>query len=559
MTELRLQPGIELAGYRIVRFVARGGMGSVYEATQLSLDRRVALKFISDDLGVDEPFRARFRREARSAAAIDDPHILPVYEAGELPDGRLFLAMRFVDGPDLSTLLQQHGAMELRQALDVLGQVAEALDAAHACGLVHRDVKPANVMLDPRRGSWHAYLTDFGLAKPDEQVSEHTATGELLGTVDYMAPELIDGQPFDARADVYAFGCLAYRCLTGELPYGRETRAATMMAHLNAPIPRPSAIVAGLPPSADLMVEKAMQKDPALRVSSAGALMRWALVEVAPDGGMHNGADERPTEQATLHTATVRAPRARTPRSAPPPVLKPVTSAAAGSAHRTRPALVIAVLALLVAVAAAGVTFGFLARSGDGTAGGHSLANRPAAVVAGGSSSTSSTTGTRTLSRTSTTITGSEANTAAVESESFEGPGYTAEVPAGWSTVEDGAPKQGYTESKWQNRGEAADYALIDASGTQSGKLTPTQEAAPVHRDLEQEPGYEELAYSPIQLGDTPAQEWVFRVAGSQRVDYFFQRCGSGFAVLGSTPASQFQQWAASFRALALSVKGSCE
>ena len=313
MSEDLLQPGTELAGYRIERFVARGGMGAVYEATQLSLDRRVALKFISGGLGADERFRERFRREARSAAAIDHPHILPVYEAGELDDGRLFLAMRFVDGPDLSSMLKEQGPLDAEQTIAVLTQIGEALDAAHQRGLVHRDVKPANVMLEAREPGWHAYLTDFGLAKPDEQTGEHTAPGELLGTIDYMAPEQINGEPLDGRADVYSFGCMVYRCLTGELPYRRDTHTATLMAHANAPIPLPSGAVAGLPAPLDVVVQRAMEKDPNRRARSAGALMRWASTQLhAEPVSVSPTTDDSPTEETVVRTA-------RPPREPRPP------------------------------------------------------------------------------------------------------------------------------------------------------------------------------------------------------------------------------------------------
>jgi serine/threonine protein kinase len=316
-----LAPGAELAGYRIERFVARGGMGAVYEATQLSLERRVALKFISRQLGSDERFRERFRREARSSAAIDHPNILPVYEAGELPDGSLFLALRFVDGPDLSSLLREQGPLEPREALTILTQVANALDAAHERGIVHRDVKPANVLLEKHDQSWHAYLADFGLAKPNEQYSEQTQPGEMLGTVDYMAPEQINGGSLDGRADVYSFGCMVYRCITSELPYKRETRTATMLAHVNAPVPVPSHVVAGLPDFFDVVVARAMEKDPDKRAPSAGALMRWVATQleagnplaVPLDDGdpIKSGADAGPRHRllrASLFNAALYTP-----------------------------------------------------------------------------------------------------------------------------------------------------------------------------------------------------------------------------------------------------------
>jgi len=287
-----LAPGDELAGYRIVRFISRGGMGAVYEAIQLSLDRRVALKFIARELGAEEHFRDRFRREARAGAAIDHPNILPVYEAGELPDGLLFLALRYVDGPDLSSLLREQGPLDVSDAVAVLTQLGNALDAAHDRGFIHRDVKPANVLLERHERGWHAFLADFGLAKPNAEASEHSVAGEMLGTVDYMAPEQINGGQLDRRADVYSFGCVAYRCLTGEPPYKRETRTATLLAHINAPVPVPSEKAAQLPEPLDVVVARALEKDPDKRAPSAGALMRWAAAQPVLRGVSEQGADE---------------------------------------------------------------------------------------------------------------------------------------------------------------------------------------------------------------------------------------------------------------------------
>ena len=297
MAEETLAPGTEFAGYyRIERYVARGGMGEVYEATQLALDRRVALKLITPRFGMDDSFRDRFRREARSAAAIDHTNILPVYDAGEDNQGRLYLATRFIDGPDLSSLLKEQGPLDVEQTISILRQIGQALDAAHGRGLVHRDVKPANVMLERVSDGWHAYLTDFGLAKPANEKSEHTASGEVLGTVDYMAPELINGAPADSRIDIYSFGCMVYRCLTGELPYRRDSTTATMIAHANAPIPLPSDAISGVPVPLDLVVQRAMEKDPEKRARSAGALMRWA------QGQLDSGA--MPTSQVTEDAPT---------------------------------------------------------------------------------------------------------------------------------------------------------------------------------------------------------------------------------------------------------------
>jgi serine/threonine-protein kinase len=206
--------------------------------------------------------------------------------------------MKLVNGPDLRSLLRERGALPVAEAVPILLQVGQALDAAHEKGLVHRDVKPANVMLEPHASGWHAYLADFGLAKPGETGSEHTAPGELLGTVDYMAPEQIEGRPVDGRADVYSFGCVAYKCLTDELPYPRESRMATLMAHSNAPVPAPSALVPGLPRPLNVVVSRAMEKDPDRRARSAGALMRWAAAEISEGAAASaDVTEDTPTEE----------------------------------------------------------------------------------------------------------------------------------------------------------------------------------------------------------------------------------------------------------------------
>jgi len=218
--------GTTFAGYRIEDLVGRGGMGVVYRATDLSLERPVALKLITPDLAEDERFRSRFLREPRLAASLDHPNVIPIYEAGE-HDGQLYLAMRFVAGSDLRTLLDSEGKLGPERTLAILAQVAGALDAAHRRALVHRDVKPANVLLD---GDGHVYLTDFGITKQLGGAS--TDTGRVVGTLDYLAPEQIRGEPVDGRTDCYALGCVLYECLAGKPPFRRATEAETMWAHM---------------------------------------------------------------------------------------------------------------------------------------------------------------------------------------------------------------------------------------------------------------------------------------------------------------------------------------
>lgn len=312
----QIEPGTELAGHRVERLIGRGGMGSVYEAVQISLERRVALKVIAPELGADDEFRERFRHEARAAAAIEHPHLLPVYETGELPGGELFISMRFVEGGDLETRLRALGRLPPAEAVPLLAQLAEALDAAHAAGFVHRDVKPANVLLEGRGDASRAYLADFGLARGAESTLPSTQTGRLLGSLDYMAPEQIADRALDARVDVYAFGGTLYRVLSGQVPYPRDNQAAKLVAHRDAPVPRPSALAAGLDPAFDRAVSWAMAKDRDSRAASAGAVMERLVADLGGSGtrgeaateSIDLGAEARTEEQRVSSSVTSRRP-----------------------------------------------------------------------------------------------------------------------------------------------------------------------------------------------------------------------------------------------------------
>ncbi len=264
MSAAGLDPGSEFDGYRIDRVIGRGGMGVVYAATEVALGRHVALKVMAPMLADDAQFRARFQRESRLAAAIGHAHVVPVYRAGE-SGGRLFLAMQLIDGPSLDVLIP----LAAPRAARLLDQVAAALDAAHALGLVHRDVKPGNVLV---AAGDHAYVTDFGLAiARDERLggAPVTEVGDFAGSLDYTAPERIQGGAGDARADIYALGCLLYVALTGQVPFPRDSQAGTLFAHINDPVPLPSQVAPELAPY-DAVVARAMAKDPGARYATAG-------------------------------------------------------------------------------------------------------------------------------------------------------------------------------------------------------------------------------------------------------------------------------------------------
>ena len=267
-----LTTGDLLGGCRVEEVIARGGMGVVYRAVQLDLQRPVALKVIAGDHAGDPEFRERFERESRMAAAIDHPNVVPVYAAGE-DRGALYIVMRFVPGSDLHALIRSIGRLPAQRAAAIVAQVAAALDAAHAAGLVHRDVKPANVLLASDVD--HAYLSDFGLMRALDPQVPLTDSGRWMGTVDFAAPEQLSGERVDARSDVYSLGCVLFAALTGAPPFARGTVTATMLAHLHDPRPKPSA--SGAPRAFDRVIARALAKAPEDRYPSAGDLGRAAL------------------------------------------------------------------------------------------------------------------------------------------------------------------------------------------------------------------------------------------------------------------------------------------
>ncbi|HET7868898.1 MAG TPA: serine/threonine-protein kinase [Actinomycetota bacterium] len=220
--------GTELAGHRIVSVIGRGSMAVVYLAEHLRLGRRVALKVLDPETAEDEGFRDRFIRESRIAAGLDHPNVVTVYDAGEA-DGVLYLSMRYVEGTDLERLLRSETRLETSRAVSIISQCASALAAAHAEGLVHRDVKPADILLESQsHGGDRVFLADFGISKQLAPSTRLTRTGSLMGTVDYVAPEQIRGEDVDRRADIYSLGCVLYRCLTGEVPFPRTSEITTI-------------------------------------------------------------------------------------------------------------------------------------------------------------------------------------------------------------------------------------------------------------------------------------------------------------------------------------------
>jgi len=315
--------GSQIAGYRLEEQVGRGGMAVVFRAYEARLDRNVALKILAPGLAADDAFRKRFIRESRIAAAVDHPNIIPVFDAGEA-DGVLFIAMRFVNGPDVRTLLDTEGALPVARAVDIVTQVASALDAAHARGLVHRDVKPGNMLLDTTAGGGrqdHVYLSDFGLGKQTlEELGQSglTAQGQFLGTLDYMAPEQVEGGRVDGRADLYALACATFELLSGSPPFRREAGMAVVWAKLSESPPLLSTRRTDLPAAVDSVMSRAMAKEPAARYRTCGEFAA-ALRDACGLGPAAPQPPAKPPRQATQIAIPFRPPATPEPSAAPKP------------------------------------------------------------------------------------------------------------------------------------------------------------------------------------------------------------------------------------------------
>jgi hypothetical protein len=340
----RLAEGALLDEVRIERLLDTGGMGEIYLAEDTRLGRRVAIKVLPEHLAQDESFRRRFERESRIAASLDHPNVVTVYSSGNV-DGVVYIAMRYVPGTNLGALMAR-GRVDRPTLLRILGQVAGALDAAHAIGLVHRDVKPGNILVrgDPDAGAiGEAYLADFGLAR--DVAGERTTEGHPMGTVHYVAPEQIQEQPTDGRADVYALGCVLFEGLTGRVPYPSEDARAELMAHLTEDPPSAGALDPSLPAQVDEVIRRALAKDPAGRYPGCGALVAAAAEALSHTAPVPVRPDAAPTE-SLLVPSTGPAPGGTGGSSPPRPRPRWLVPVGAGAG--------LGVLAVVIALAVGG-------------------------------------------------------------------------------------------------------------------------------------------------------------------------------------------------------------
>jgi Protein kinase domain len=504
-------------------------MGVVYLALDERLGRQVALKVIAPDLVHDPEFQERFETEARSAAAIEHPNAVPIYSAGSV-DRNLYIAMRYVEGRDLREYLAEHGRLGLRDAAAVVVEVAAALDAAHAAGFVHRDVKPANILLTDSPGRGTAFLTDFGLTRGVGAQTQLTGTGQWIGTLDYVAPEQMAAGRVDARTDIYSLGCVLYEMLAGSVPYtGDEMQKLWRKANEGPP-----ALGRGGDHAFDPVLARALARDPERRYRSAGDLGRaasaaaGARVEaptersvatgVAAAGLVEAATPPRPFRATPYDRSTMQMPR-------PAPMRKKRRSALAGTA------IVVCAVAI-----AGGLVAGALLLAGDGGIRSSTIVRKEPAAV------------------TTTTAADEEAE-AAPEDAGFEGDGpearasaggaegrepfygsfYSVTVPAGWAQeeFEDWAGDGSYIENTW-NSPDGSEALKIDMSPGEP--KDPTESAETIAADLEAA-GQTVYSISPgVLRGGLLGTELAFRADSSppERSDFFFELDDNGFAVLGS-------------------------
>jgi serine/threonine-protein kinase len=319
-----LVEGTPFGRYRLVELLGRGGMGEVWRAFDTAIDRVVALKLLPANFADDETFKERFRREAKAAAGLDEPHVVPIHDFGEI-EGRLYVTMRLIEGRDLDAVLA-NGPLSPPRAVRIIEQVASALHAAHKNGLVHRDVKPSNILLDEDDFS---YLIDFGIARATHETAL-TSTGAIIGTMHYMAPERLGGREADGRSDIYALACVLYECLTGNRPFPGESLESQVAAHLTAPPPRPSHTDPNVPPAFDTVIAKGMAKNPDERYPTTKDLAQAASAAVSVPHAPPTEIDD-----AQRLTRAAPLPAGRSPH--PPRFALSSTAPLAATRHKNRP------------------------------------------------------------------------------------------------------------------------------------------------------------------------------------------------------------------------------
>jgi hypothetical protein len=525
-------------------------MGSVYLAEDERLARRVALKVVLPELSQDDGFRQRFEEEARNAAAIDHPNVVPILSAGS-SNGLLYLAMRYVDGTDLDARLRSQGTLETDEAIWIVAQVAEALDAAHAKGLIHRDVKPANILLEAAEPRDAVYLTDFGIVRRLGG-PELTQTGQVLASLDYAAPEQVKSGRVDARTDVYSLGCVLYRALSGEVPHP-VSDAQKVWSIVEDPTPS----VPGIPQRLNEAIARATTKDPDDRFPSAGDFARTLIegpsrdpersvaIGAAATGALEDGTDQAPTRVMPneIFVSSDAVSTERMPKGHSRP-----TGGRPGRGVR-RAATILGAAALIgggVVVAA------LLAAGGTDT---------PKTVVRE-SVVTKESSAHEEAEPVPPAETSNQTPSEPVPGlSSFEGAAYLGLAPVGWThkkiDVEE-EEESGMLTNTWVEPSSPDEsYIRIDG-GNSVDSSSPVRSSENVVKGLEADPEYREVAYEEVEMGGIPAVRWVFEIEGDKRVDYFFVECLKGLAVIGSTTPERFPELAPMFHEVAATTYLRC-
>ncbi len=541
VSEIQMGSDFAIEGYELGDLLGHGGMGSVYRARQIRLDRNVALKVIHPHLASDDFFRERFKTEMRVAASIEHPYIASVYEAGE-SDGHLFISMALISGDNLAEVIKNQGGLSPRKAVALIKEVASALDYAHSQGIVHRDVKPGNILIDRQTG--HAFLGDFGIAKTLEATSAYTKTGQVVGAVRYVSPEQIEGKDADARSDVYSLACVLFEALTGKPAFAEGSDASIMMAKVRGDVALPTSVKPSLDQRFDRLIERGLSVDPNNRFQTPGDLARAAEGIVEQSGDETWVLPSASTARTRIIESDVESSRTRV--HSPPPAAEPRPRAS------RRPILLIS-LAVVGALA-----------------GGYALAN------IGGEESTEQASQERAIAKSASpeTVRSSPEPEAVQKVPVAPEPppvlplkqvytnNFFLDVPKGWfreTNDEENATDDGgiRVTNVWQDPSDPDTRVQVDVS--EAPGIPVLDSAEGVRAGTSQTPGYREIAFQEIFLGGRPTAEWIFDLPEDRRADYFFEDCGLGFAVLGIAPSSRFPSLEKTFRRVAGSASSYCD
>ncbi len=550
------EPGDCLGDFQIIRRIGRGGMGSVYLAEDTRLRRQIALKVILPEFADQPDFRRRFEAEARGAAAIEHPNLVPVHSAGVL-DSRLFLAMRYIEGQNLNEALDAHGPLGSEDAARIVAQIASALDAAHAGGLVHRDVTPANILLEGELGAQGVYLTDFGLVRGlDSGETRLTRTEQVIANLDYAAPEQIQGTRVDARTDVYALGCVLYRMRSGKRPFpGTDTQK--MWKIVNDSVPP----VGGDDPI-DEVIARATAKSPDRRYPSAGDLARAAAEPAAavtrrlPEQSVATGPAAAGYYEAGGLPAD--APTGRQGGGFSPEPATEVLGRSSGPDGRRRRLLALGAGAIALLIGA-GIAIALVANGGR--EGHRTVVRETVTQTTEAPARQSGNSGKAEAPREEPQGSSPEETTqhAVLPGlEPFTGLAYPGIAPRGWEQELVDEPVTDYYENLWRDPSDPENTFIRIDGGNPESIESPFAASEGLVEEVRQSPGYQEISYGPDFKGGREAARWIYEIDGDKRADYFFVECGQGLASVGSTSPERYPELAAMFREVAFSTYVYC-